>query len=233
MDAADDLVQNKLTPQKITPRKTTYLACPSASRARGREALGRAPGPTPRSMRPAAPSRPAPAPPMPALFGSHRKPWNENLRARVAAVDAADDGDRAQDTASKIWEKIRRGSGFGTLHGHPSPQRDPSTSSMAPSVSASVSLPLSATCGSDGRALRRKKATDGLGINGSGTSPMRYKNSIPTMSSRTSLVDRTNLGVGITEDGVTLIGKRRSSKASARERKGSGRWGFTNWWLNN
>lgn len=206
MDAADNLLQNKLAPPKITPRKTTYRACPSNSRGRGR-------GPGERSAEPSTPIHMAsptrPAPPPPRQMSSHRRRHarDENLPSDEAANDAYAD---SQDAASKIWAKIRRCSGLSMNHN----LRNVSSSTEA-SVAASVSLPLPPACSGDSRALRRKKAgaPDCSAL-------IMQRQRLAAMGSRTSLVDRTNMSM--VEDGLGA-GKRRSPKGSGRGRKGSGK----------
>ncbi|KAF3767590.1 hypothetical protein M406DRAFT_328662 [Cryphonectria parasitica EP155] len=130
MDAADDLLRNKLVPQKITPRKTTYLAYPRiSSRSRGRDAVERASKPVV-GMHVASPTRPAPPPPI------------------------QDDAEGPSlDAASKIWEKIRRCSGLSMA-----PHRRKTSTSTISSVAASVSLPFSVDSSADSWAIRRKRA---------------------------------------------------------------------------
>lgn len=207
MDAADNLLHNKLTPQRLTPRKTTYISCSSTSRGRGR--LG---GRFAEPIHMISPTRPAPPPTRP----SSRRPqqvWDENRRS-THDEDVGDE--RASDAASKIWAKIRRASGLSLAH-H---RRDISTSTTA-SVAASVISPFSSACATDGRALRRKKAglTDRGGL-------MMQRQRLDAMGSKQSLTDRTNLNMA--EDS----GLRRSSKSSSKGRRSSGRWGFSNWWVN-
>lgn len=215
MEAADNLLQNKLAPQKLTPRKTTYLACASTSRGLGQEPGDRVLGPTrPTQMMP--PTRPAPPPPSSDKPHRHRNVLqDENLRGYDDAV--VDDDDDSQDPASKIWSKIRRYSaGFSNHH-----RRNPSTSTAA-SVAASVSFPFSVTCGTEARAPGRKKATSG-----ESNALMMQRQRVVAMESKTSLTDRTNLAMF---DDTLVCGKRRSPKGSGKGRRGSGRWGFGNWW---
>lgn len=213
MDAADNLLHNKLMPQKITPRKTTYLSCPSTSRGRARDFGERASGPLPM----VSPTRLAPQPPTAAHPHRQQRVRDENRRN---VHDENSDDETFSDSASKIWAKIRRCSGISMSH-H---RRDTSTSTIA-SVAASVNLPFSATCGTDGRALRRKKGdvTEG--------SLVIQRRRLAAMASQQNLTDRTNLS---TADAVGALdaSKRRSPKGSGKGRRGSGRWGFGNWWLN-
>lgn len=216
MDAADDLLQNKLVPHKITPRKTTYLAGPSISRGRGQTFGERASGPA-MSMQMASPTRPAPPPPIQGAPQRQQQRRDENLRSDEGSYE---DDERLSDPASKIWAKIRRCSGRNGSQRH----RNPSTSTTA-SVAASISLPFPAACvATDSRALRRRKA--GLDEGGS---LLRQRQRLSAMGSTASLTDRTNLGP---VNNVPVAGKRRSSKESARGRRGSGRWGgFGGWFI--
>lgn len=94
MDAADELLQTKLT-RSPTPRKTTYMGPPHPSipcRRGGRH------GAVPMPM----PMRPAPAVPPAA---------DENERGSRGG-SGQHDGDDGTDQASRIWAKIRRCSGF-------------------------------------------------------------------------------------------------------------------------
>lgn len=210
MDAADDLLHNKLTPQRITPRKTTYMSCSSNSR-RGRDRFGE------RFIEPLhmiSPTRPAPPPPTRASFHRPQQVRDENHRS---AQGGNGDNERASDPASKIWAKIRRASGLSL-----SQYRRNISASTTASVAASVNLPFSAAaCGTDSRAMRRKKP--GI-VEGGGLMMQRQR--LAAMGSKQSLTDRTNLSM--TEES----GKRRSPKASGKDRRSSGRWGFGNWWLN-
>lgn len=214
MDAADDLLQNKLVPHKITPRKTTYLACPSTSRGCGRGPRGRTPWPA-MPMQMASPTRPAPPPPVSGAPRRRQQDQDENRRDKVVG----DDGDGSQDAASKIWAKIRQFSGLSADQR----RRNPSTCTTA-SVAASVSLPLPAACGADSRGLWRRKA----GIDEVGSLLMQRQR-LAAMGSKTSLTDRTNLGS--VKDSLTA-GKRRTSRGSGKGRRGSGRWGgFGGWFV--
>lgn len=212
MEAADNLLQNKLTPQKLTPRKTTYLACPSHSRGRGRGPCERMAEPNrPTQMLP--PSRPAPAPPSPAPRREYQRAHNENHREGDEVLD----DDDSQDPASKIWAKIRRySSGFSSQHG-----RNLSTST-ANSMTASISLPFSANCATESRALRRRRtAVD------NDNSHMTQRQRTVGMSSKTSLTDRTNLSMF---DDRAFNSLRRIPKTNGKGRRGSGRWSIGNWW---
>ncbi|KAI3397759.1 hypothetical protein diail_10412 [Diaporthe ilicicola] len=113
MDAADELLQTKLT-KKPTPRKTTYLGGrpqnqhhhhshhhhPSVPSRRGR---GHGQGV------PMMPTRPAPAPP------PHHPAVDENersIRGRRRDGQGDDDDDNTDaDQASRIWARMRRCSG--------------------------------------------------------------------------------------------------------------------------
>lgn len=161
-----------------------------------------------------SPTRPAPPPPTRASFHRPQQARDENYRG--AQNEHVDSG-RVSDPASKIWAKIRRASGLSLSH-H---RRNISASTTA-SVAASVSLPFSsAACGTDSRALRRKKP----GIVEGGSLFMQRQR-LAAMGSKQSLTDRTNLGMAEESD------KQRSPKASGKDRRSSGRWGFGNWWLN-
>lgn len=217
MNAADDLLQNKLVPQKVTPRKTTYLACPSNSRGRGRGAGERASEPA-MVMQMVSPTRPAPPPPTSSYPHPQQHVRDENRRGQE---DVEDDDEESQDPASRIWAKIRRASGL-SIHAR---RRNPSTSTTA-SVAASVSLPFSSACSADSRVLRRKKA----GID-RGNALWMERQRLAAMGSKTSLTDRTNLTA--IEDTLT-DSKRRSPKGSGsgKGRRGSGRWGgFGGWFV--
>lgn len=102
MDAADELLQTKLT-KRPTPRKTTYLGPPYHPSVPSRRGRGHGHNFQGWPM----PTRPAPAPPLAA---------NENER-RGRRGDGrggeGDDDDEEGDTdqASRIWAKIRRCSG--------------------------------------------------------------------------------------------------------------------------
>lgn len=203
MEAADNLLQNKLTPQKLTPRKTTYLACPSHSRGRGR-------GPMP--MFP--PSRPAPPPPSPSPRRDYPRAHNENRRDDDEVVVEDDD---SQDPASKIWAKIRRySSGFN------GPQGRNLSTSTANSMTASVSQPFSANCATDRGSVRRKKAAVDIDNH-----HMTQRQRTVGISSKASLTDRTNLSL---LDDKAFSSLRRVPKASGKGRRGSGRWSIGNWW---
>lgn len=211
MDAADDLLHNKLAPQRMTPRKTTYLSCPGSSR-------GRAHGFQERHNEPLhmiSSTRPAPRPSVPVSSRKQQQLQDENRRS---SKDDVDDDSNSSDPASRIWAKIRRCSGMSLSH-H---RRNISTSS-ATSVAASVNLPFSTTYGADDKALRRKKA----GISEGGLMVQRQR--LAAMGSKQSLVDRTNLS----DSGVAVDhSKRRNTKGSVKGRRSSGRWVFGNWWLN-
>lgn len=217
MNAADDLLQNKLAPQIVTPRKTTYLACPSISRGRGRGARERASEPAMLTQM-VSPTRPAPPPPISRMPHRQQPIRDENLRRQE---DAEEDDEEYQDPASRIWAKIRRASGLSI-----NPRRRNPSNSTTASVAASVSLPFSSACSADSRALRRRKgAVDG-------GNALRMERQRPAaMSSKTSLTDRTNLVV--MEDSLASS-KGRSPKGggSGKGRRGSGRWGgFGGWFV--
>lgn len=92
MDAADELLQTKLT-RRPTPRKTTYLGPPHPSM------------PSRRGGRYSAvpmPTRPAPAVPRAA----DENEWGSRCGS------GQHDGDDGTDQASRIWAKIRRCSGL-------------------------------------------------------------------------------------------------------------------------
>lgn len=213
MDAADNLLQNKLTPQKLTPRKTTFLACPSHSRGRGRGQCERSTEAN-RALQMLPPSRPAPPPPSPTPRREYHRTHDENLREGGGELN----DEEPEDPASKIWAKIRRySSGFG------SHRRRSSSTSTANSVTASISLPFSANCATDSRALRRKKtAVD------RGSTQLMPRQRLVGMSSKTSLTDRTNLSMC---DEAMYNSQRRSSKTHGKGRRGSGRWSIGNWWV--
>lgn len=212
MDAADNLLHNKLTPQKLTPRKTTYLACPSQSRGRARGSGDRVMEPNiPRHILP--PSRPAPPPPSPTPRRQYQRAHNENLKE----VDEESKNDESRDQASKIWAKIRRYSTGLSSH-----QGRSSSSSTADSVTASITLPFTVGCTTDSRALRgRKTAVD------SGNVHIAQRQRLVGMSPKTSLTDRTNLAM--LDDAVCSF-QRRVPKNSGKGRQGSGRWSIGNWW---
>lgn len=214
MDAADDLLHNKLTPQRITPRKTTYLSGPGNSTDRASDFKRRGS----EAIHIISPTRPAPQPPMPASARRHAQVLYENHKS--ARDEDDDDGGSSSDPASKIWAKIRRCSGISTGR-H---RRNISTSTTA-SVAASVNLPFSTTCGADSRGLRCKKA----GIAEGGLVMQRQR--LAAMSSRHSLTDRTNLSMA-DDEGAVDASKQRSPQGSCKGRRGSGRWGLGNWWLN-
>lgn len=215
MDAADDLLQNKLVPHKITPRKTTYLACSSISRDRGRDFRERDLGPA-SYMQMASPTRPPPPPPVTVAYQRQQQRRDENLRGYEGSCD---EEERSSDPASKIWTKIRRCSGRNESPRH----RNLSTSTTA-SVAASVSLPFPANCvATDSRALRRRKA--GLDPGGS---LLRQKQRLAATGSTASLTDRTNLGL---VKNVPMAGQRRTSRENVKGRRGSGRWGVFGGWL--
>lgn len=207
MDAADDLLHSTLTPQRITPRKITYISCSSNSRGRGNGFAGRNSEP----LHMISPTRPAPPPPGPSRRPQHI--CDENHRT---VRDEDGEAERTLDPASKIWDKIRRASGLSMNH-H---RRNVSTSTSA-SVAASVTFPCSAAYGADSRALRRKKPglVDGGGL-------LMQKQRLAAMGSKQSLTDRTNLSIAEDTD------KRRSPKDNGKSRRASGRWNFGNWWLN-
>lgn len=196
-------------PQRIIPRKTTYMSCRSSSRGRGRGRAFEERASEPLYM--ISPTRPAPPPPV----GPLRRPQQGRDKNHRSVGDEDGKDESALDPASKIWAKIRRASGL-SVSRH---QRIPSMATTA-SVTASVNLPFSAACGTTSRALRRKKA--GLGEGDRPTQRQR----LADMDSQQSLVDRTNLNAP--DDGVN----RRSPKDSSKSRRASGKWGFSNWWLN-
>lgn len=210
MDAADDLLHSKLMRQRITPRKTTYMSC--STNARGRSRFRDC------CMEPSAmiaPTRPAPPPPTRASFYRPQHGRDENARN---TQDERCDNERASDPASRIWAKIRRASGLSLSH-----HRRNTSASTTASVAASVSLPFSSVaCGTDSRALRRKKPAI------EGGSLLMQRQRLAAIGSKQSLSDRTNLS-NLTEGSE----KRRSPKVSGKDRRCSGgRWGFGNWWLN-
>lgn len=212
MDAADDLLQNKLTPQKLTPRKTTYLACPSHSKGRGRGLCERSMDLNQQTQM-LAPSRPAPPPPSPTPGREFQRAHNENLRE----VDEDSDHDEIRDPASKIWAKIRRYSaGLGSQRA-----RNSSTST-ATSVTASISLPFSADCVTESRAIRRRKP-----MVDSSNAIMIPRQRLVGMSSKTSLSDRTNM---TKFDDSAFNSQRREPKPNGKSRRNSGRWSIGNWW---
>lgn len=211
MDAADNLLQSKLTSQKLTPRKTTYLACPSHSRGRGR-GPGQRVTESNRPMQILPPSRPAPPPPSPTPRREYQRTHNENLKEV--------DEEESRDPASKIWAKIRRCS---TSSGsYQSRERNPSTSTVT-SVTASISLPFSPEYATESRALRRKKT-----VVDSGNVHLMQRQRLVGISSNTGLTDRTNMSMF---DDTTFNSQRRPvPKASGKSRRGSGRWSIGNWW---
>lgn len=213
MDAADNLLHNKLAPQRITPRKTTYLSSVGSSRGHFRGLKTR--GDDRIQMK--SPTRPAPPPPIPDFSHNQRQVQE---KPRRAFEDDLDEDGESSDPVSKIWAKIRRCSGV-SMSQH---RRNISTSTAA-SVAATVNLPFSDTCGADNRALRRKKA--GITENES----MAQRKRQAAMCSKQSLTDRTNLSM--VDDGDTKdLSKRTSFKGSGKGRRSSGRWGLGNWWLN-
>lgn len=214
MDAADNLLQNKLVQHKITPRKTTYLACPSSSR--GRDRIPEEPVPRPAIARHVlSPTRPAPPPPPPGVPRSHHQGQDENMR-RHNAENGDDDG--LQDPASRLWARIRRASGLSIKQR----RRNTSTSTTA-SVAASVSLPFSTACIADNRALRRRKAC----IN-EGSSLLMQRQHLAAMGSTTSLTDRTNLN---TMEDALMANQCGSPKEGGKPRRASGRAGFFGGWF--
>lgn len=98
MDAADELLQTKLT-RRPTPRKTTYLGPPpphpSMPSRRGGGRHGGVPMPT----------RPAPAVPLAAAADENERGCRRGSGPRL-------DGDDGTEQASRIWAKIRRCSGL-------------------------------------------------------------------------------------------------------------------------
>lgn len=158
-----------------------------------------------------SPSRPAPPPPTPSF---RRQPARDENRP--SSRNEARDNERASDPATKIWARIRRASGLSLAH----PRRNTSSSTTA-SVTASVSAPFSSACGTDGRALRRKKP----GLTGCG-GPTVERQRLAATGSKQSLTDRTNQSM------VEDCNDRRSPRGSGKGRRTSGRWAFGNWWLN-
>lgn len=199
-------------PAKITPRKTTYLACPSVSLARGR-------GPSECCVDPAthrhigSPARRAPPPPSGSYKGRYAQ-RDENMRGS----SSEDDDSESKDPAPKIWDKIRRASGLSVTN---SRGRNVSSSTTA-SVAASISLPFSPA---DGKAAQRRQRA--------GKRPllMLQRQRVAAMGSRTSLTDRTNMTV-LAEDAGSIVPehKRRESKGSLKHQelsgRGPGRWGL-------
>lgn len=213
MEAADNLLHDKLSPQRITPSKTTYLSCPAKSSVRA-HGFGERGSKLSRTISPTLPAQP---PPMTTSRHIQQQVQDENCRS---AED--DDGHKGEssDPAFKIWAKVRRCSGISMSHY----RRNLSASTTA-SVAASVNLPLADTCGVDNRALRRKRPGDTEG------GLMMQRRRLAATGSKQSLTDRTNLGTA-DDDGAIEPGRRRSHKGSSKGRRGSGRWGFGNWWLN-
>ncbi|KAL1861324.1 hypothetical protein Daus18300_009000 [Diaporthe australafricana] len=115
MDAADELLQTKLT-RRPTPRKTTYLGpLPQQQQRHHHPSVPSRPGGRGRCHNNVQgmpmPTRPAPAPP-PAV--------DENERRGRRGGDGHDgerhDDDESDiDQASRIWAKIRRCSGVSSL----------------------------------------------------------------------------------------------------------------------
>lgn len=213
MDAADNLLHSKMTPQRMTPRKTTYLSFPGDPRGRARGLQQRIPEP----LQEFPPSRSPPPSPSIASLRVQQQIRDENRRS--VQYDDSDDGD-ASDPASRIWAKIRRYSGASMSHR----RRNISTSTTA-SVAASVNLPFSTAYDAGNRALRRQKH----GVNEGGSIMQRQR--LADMGSKQSLTDRTNISMADASDAMDPS-KLRSHKGSGKSRRSSGRWGFGNWWLN-
>lgn len=214
MDAADNLLHSKLTPQRMTPRKTTYLSFPGDSRGRARNLQHQI-------LEPLHDLTPNQSPPLsPGVASSRVQQQIRDENRRSVQYEDVDDGD-ASDPASRIWAKIRRYSGAGiSLH-----RRNISTSTTA-SVAASINLPFSAAYGvGNSRAFRRQKH----GINEGGSIMQRQL--LAATGSKQSLTDRTNLSMADVSDAMDSS-KLRSRKGSGKSRRSSGRWVFSNWWLN-
>lgn len=212
MDAADDLLHNKFTPRRLTPRKTTYIPFSSRSRGQDQKLCDRSTE-MKLSAKMLPPSRPPPPPPSPTPRQSVQQAHNENMREFGQEIH---DGD-SQDPASKIWEKIRNYSAGLSNHN----VRKSSTSTIN-SVTASISLPFSANGVTDSRDVRRKKA-----INDYSNNLTMQRQRLVGMSSKASLTDRTNMSkLGDT----TFCSPRRTSKPQTKSRRGSGRWSIGNWW---
>lgn len=213
MDAADDLLHSKLTPQRMTPRKTTYLALTGDPRGRGRDSQQL----IPERLHEYPPLRSSP--PSPDAITSRMRQQIQDENRENVQYDGNNDGDFS-DPASRIWAKIRRYSGVSVSH-H---RRNVSTSTTA-SAAASVNLPFSVTCDAGNGALRRRKHRINEG--GSITQSQR----LAAVGSKQSLTDRTNLSMTGVSD-VIDSSKLRSRNGSGKGRRSSGKWGFGNWWLN-
>lgn len=213
MDAADNLLHSKLTPQRMTPRKTTYLAFPGDPRGRARGSQQRLPERLHEFPLTGSP------PPSPNVIPSRIRQQIQDENRKSVQYDDSDDGNDS-DPASRIWAKIRRYSGVSMSH-H---RRNMSTSTTA-SVAASVNLPFSVTCDAGNRALRRQPHA----INEGGSITQRHR--LAAMGSKQSLIDRTNLSTANASDAKDSS-KLRSRNGSGKGRRSSGRWGFGNWWLN-